>query len=128
MNSDFSQTDRIVLEGMRFYGFHGVNPEERVQGQEYLVDLAVEMDLARAGRSDRLEDTISYAHIYRAVKEVMEGPPRNLLEAAAQSIAERVLSEFPVDSVGVRVRKPHPPIRGSVIEYATVEIFRRREV
>ena len=112
---------------MRFYGFHGVNPEERVLGQEYLVDLAVDMDLANAGTSDRLEDTISYARIYRAVREVMEGEPRNLLEAAAQSIADRVLSEFPVDSVGVLVKKPHPPIRGSVIEYATVEIFRLRQ-
>jgi len=127
VKDDFPQTDRIVLEGMRFYGFHGVNPEERVLGQEYLVDLAVTMDLANAGASDRLEDTISYAHIYRAVRDVMEGEPRNLLEAAAQSIADRVLGEFAVDSVAVRVKKPHPPIRGSVIENATVEIMRRRE-
>ena len=127
MNQDSPQTDRIVLQGMRFYGFHGVNPEERVLGQEYLVDLAVELDLRRAGASDRLEDTISYSHIYRAVRDVMEGEPRNLLEAAAQSIADRVLSEFSVDSVSVRVNKPRPPIRGSVIENATVEIFRSRE-
>ena len=127
MNSPFPQPDRIILEGMRFYGFHGVNPEERALGQEYLVDLTVEMDLGRAGQSDRLEDTISYARIYRAVKEVMEGEPRNLLEAAAQSIADRVLSDFPVDAVSVRVKKPHPPIRGSIIESATVEIFRRRK-
>ena len=119
--------DRIILEGMRFYGFHGVNPEERVLGQEYLVDLAVEMDLVIAGTSDHLEDTVSYAQIYRAVRDVMEGEPRNLLEAAAQSIADRVLYEFPIDSVSVRVKKPHPPIRGSVIENATVEITRRRE-
>ena len=127
MKEDFPKTDRIVLEGMRFYGFHGVNPEERALGQEYLVDLAVEIDLSRAGRSDRLEDTISYTHVYRAVRDVMEGEPRNLLEAAAQSIADRILSEFPVESVAVRVKKPHPPIRGSVIENATVEIMRRRE-
>ena len=127
MNSPFPQPDRIVLEGMRFYGFHGVNPEERALGQEYLVDLTVEMDLGRAGQSDRLEDTISYARIYRAVRDVMEGEPRNLLEAAAQSIADRVLSDFPVDAVSVRVKKPHPPIRGSIIESATVEIFRRRK-
>lgn len=127
MKEDFQKTDRIVLEGMRFYGFHGVNPEERVLGQEYLVDLAVDMDLANAGTSDRLEDTISYAHIYRAVRDVMQGEPRNLLEAAAQSIADRVLGEFPVDSVSVRVKKPHPPIRGSVIENAIIEITRRRE-
>ena len=127
MKDEFAKTDRIVLEGMRFYGFHGVNPEERVLGQEYLVDLAVEMDLTQAGASDRLEDTISYAHIYRAVRDVMEGEPRNLLEAAAQSVADRILSDFPVDSVSIRVKKPHPPIRGSVIENATVEIFRRRQ-
>ena len=127
MKDEFEKTDRIVLEGMRFYGFHGVNPEERVLGQEYLVDLAVEMDLTQAGASDRLEDTISYAHIYRAVRDVMEGEPRNLLEAAAQSVADRILSDFPVDSVSIRVKKPHPPIRGSVIENATVEIFRRRQ-
>ena len=126
MSSDIPQPDRIILEGMRFYGFHGVNPEERVLGQEYLVDLTVELDLCRAGRTDRLEDTISYTRIYRAVKDVMEGDSRNLLEAAAQAIADRVLSEFPVESVAVRVMKPHPPIRGSVIESATVEIFRRR--
>ena len=127
MSNSFPPSDRIILEGMRFYGFHGVNPEERVLGQEYLVDLTVELDLGSAGRSDRLDDTISYARIYRAVREVMEGEPRNLLEAAAQSIADRVLAEFPVDSVVVRVKKPHPPIRGSVIESATVEIFRRRQ-
>ena len=127
MKDEFAKTDRIVLEGMRFYGFHGVNPEERVLGQEYLVDLAVEMDLTQAGASDRLEDTISYAHIYRAVRDVMEGEPRNLLEAAAQSVADRILSDFPVDSVSIRVKKPHPPIRGAVIENATVEIFRRRQ-
>ena len=127
MNDDLPKADRIVLEGMRFYGFHGVNPEERVLGQEYLVDLAVEMDLSRAGISDRLEDTISYAHIYRAVRDVMEGEPLNLLEAAAQSIADKLLTDFPVDSVSVRVKKPHPPIRWSVIENATIEIFRRRE-
>ena len=57
----------------------------------------------------------------------MEGEPRNLLEAAAQSIVDRILSDFPVDSVSVRVKKPHPPIRGSVIENATVEITRRQE-
>ena len=83
--------------------------------------------LAKAGASDRLEDTISYAHIYRAVRDVMEGEPRNLLEAAAQSVADRILAEFPVNSVAIRVKKPHPPIRGSVIENATVEIFRRRQ-
>ncbi len=119
--------DRIVLEGMQFYGFHGVNPEEQALGQSYLVDLAVELDLSQAGQSDRLDDTVSYTHLYRVVQSVMEGESRNLLETAAQAIADRVLAQFPVDAVSVSVKKPRPPVRGSVIEHAMVEIYRRQE-
>ena len=119
--------DRIILEGMRFYGFHGVNPEEKALGQPYLVDLTVELDLRGPGRTDRLQDTVNYTDLYRAVRGVLEGESKNLLEAAAQAVAKRILDEFPVESVRVRVSKPQPPIRGSVIENASVEIYRRRE-
>ncbi|MFQ6030646.1 MAG: dihydroneopterin aldolase, partial [Dehalococcoidia bacterium] len=110
-------SDRIVLSGMQFYGFHGANPEERALGQSYVVDLAVELDLQRAGKSDRLEHTISYTHLYRVVKAVLEGESKNLLEATAQSIADRLLADFPITGVQLQVKKPHPPIKGSVIEY-----------
>lgn len=119
--------DRIILQGMQFYGYHGVNPEERVLGQRYVVDLTADLDLRRAGETDRLEDTVSYSHVYRAVRNVMEGEPRNLLESAAQAIAERVLTDFPVDAVSVTVKKPNPPVRGSSIELAAVQIHRTRE-
>ena len=118
--------DQILLQGMQFYAYHGVNPEERVLGQRYIVDLIADLDLSRAGQTDRLEDTVSYSHIYRAVRTVMEGDPRNLLESAAQAIADRVLAEFPVDAVSVTVRKPNPPVRGSSIESAAVRIHRTR--
>ena len=127
MDKRILQPDRIVLEGMQFYGFHGVNPEEQALGQSYLVDLAVELDLSQAGQSDRLDDTVSYTHLYRVVQSVMEGESRNLLETAAQAIADQVLAQFPVDAVSVSVKKPRPPVRGSVIEHAMVEIYRRRE-
>lgn len=119
--------DRIILEGMQFYGFHGVNAEERALGQSYIVDLKVDMDLTGPGASDRLEETVSYAHLYRAVQEVLEGRSMNLLEATAHGIAVKILAEFPVDGVHVRVKKPRPPIRGSVIENASVEIYRTRK-
>ena len=120
-------TDRIVLEGMQFYGFHGVNAEEKSLGQPYVVDLAVEMDLSIPGKSDRLEDTVSYTHLYRSVRKVIEGESKNLLEAAAENVAIRILDEFPVKAVQVRVKKPRPPIKGSLVENAVVEIYRVRE-
>ena len=118
--------DRIILEGMQLYGYHGANPEERAQGQQFVVDLAVELDLSGPGDSDRLEDTVSYTRLFRAVRAVLEGESKNLLEATAQAIATRILDEFPVNSVHVCVKKPRPPIRGSVIENAAVEIYRVR--
>ena len=118
--------DRVVLQGMQFYGYHGVSPEERALGQAYLVDLTVELDLRTPGATDRLEDTVNYSRLYRAVREVVEGTPRNLLEAVAEAIAGRLLGEFPVQAVQVRVKKPRPPIKGSLMEYAGVEIYRSR--
>ncbi len=119
--------DQIILKGMQFYGFHGVNAEERAMGQPYLVDLTVEMDLSVPGTSDRLEDTVSYTHLYKIVKDVMEGESRNLLEATAHSITQRILDDFPVLAVRARVQKLRPPIRGSVIDYAAVDIYRARD-
>ena len=127
MTDPSTPPDRIILEGMQFYGFHGVNPEEKALGQPYLVDLIVELDLSRPSVSDRLEDTVNYAHLYRAVRDVVEGESRNLLESTAQNIADKVLSEFPVRAVRVRLKKPRPPIRGSVIGHAGVEIYRVRD-
>ena len=119
--------DRVILSGMQFYGFHGVNAEERALGQPFIVDLEAELDLSAASHSDRLTDTVSYTHLYRVVKSVMEGEPLNLLEAAAGSIANGVLEQHPsIEAVRVRVQKPRPPIRGSVIDSAAVEIYRNR--
>ena len=127
MTESSRSPDRIILEGMQFYGFHGVNAEERSLGQSYVVDLAVEKDLGVPGRSDRLEDTVSYTHLYRSVQKVLEGESKNLLEATAEAVARRILEEFPVDAVQVRVKKPRPPIKGSFVDNAVVDIYRVRD-
>ena len=127
MSESSRPPDRIIMEGMQFYGFHGVNVEERSLGQSYVVDLAVEIDLGVPGRSDRLEDTVSYTYLYRSVQKVLEGESKNLLEATAEAVAGRILEEFPVDAVQVRVKKPRPPIKGSFVDNAVVEIYRVRD-
>ena len=118
--------DRIILEGIQLYGYHGANPEEKALGQAYVVDLEVELNLSRACASDCLKDTVSYTQLFRAVQEVIEGESRNLLEGLAQAIARKVLVQHPVDAVRVRLKKPRPPIRGSVLGNASVEIYRTR--
>ena len=121
-----TQNDKITLQGMKFYGFHGVNPEEKTLGQTYLVDCEVTLDLSKAGISDNLNDTVSYTHIYRVARSVIEGESKNLLEALAESIANKVINEFKIQSIRVAVVKPNPPIKGSNINQAAVEIIRHR--
>ena len=130
MTNPFSQTaptDWIHLEGMAFYGYHGVDPAEQQLGQRFIVDLAVAYDLRRAGETDDLQDTVSYAQLYRLTREVVEGPSCQLLEAVAARIAATVLDRTPVVAVRVRLRKPEVPIKGSILAAAAVEITRWRD-
>jgi dihydroneopterin aldolase len=122
-----SATDEILLEGMRFYAYHGVNPEERAQGQRFTVDVVLAVDLRRPGQSDDLADTVSYSAVYKVVRETVEGEPRQLIEAVAEAIATVILKGFPlVARVIVTVRKPEVPMKGSMLDAAGVRITRSR--
>lgn len=119
--------DKIILSGMVFYGYHGANPSEQSLGQRFVVDLEAEYDLRAAGTADALKSTVNYSHLFRAVQGVIEGPSVKLLEALAESIAADILGRFPVQAVMVRVKKPEVPIKASIMEYAAVQIYRRRD-
>jgi dihydroneopterin aldolase len=128
MTAGQESLDEVFLEGLRFYAYHGNNPEERVQGQRFLVDVTIATDLRNAGKSDDLEQTISYSAVYRRVREIFEGDPRNLIETVADEIAGTLLAEFPAAcAVTVTVRKPEVAIKGSILDAAGVRVYRRRE-
>jgi dihydroneopterin aldolase len=120
-------SDEIILEGMRFYAYHGANPEERSLGQRFTVDVTLAVDLQPAGRSDRLDDTVSYSAVYKVVRGIVEGEPRNLIEAVAESLASEILETFPrVEHVTVTLRKPEVPMKGSMLDAAGVRLTRWR--
>jgi 7,8-dihydroneopterin aldolase/epimerase/oxygenase len=119
-------TDRIVLADMAFFGRHGQSDEERADEQEIDVDVEMQVDLAPAGQSDDLEQTVNYSSAFKACREIVETQSFHLLEAIAETIATRLLNDFPrLEAVTVRVRKPGVPIDGR-LEYAGVAIERRR--
>jgi 7,8-dihydroneopterin aldolase/epimerase/oxygenase len=118
--------DRILLNGLVFFGRHGCHDAERELGQKFLVDIELECDLSVSCRSDRLEDTIDYIALYNAAREVMEGEPAQLLESLAQRIADFCLRDDKVQSAWVRIRKPYVAIPGT-IDYLGVEITRARD-
>ena len=121
--------DRILLEGLSFYAYHGVRSEEKTLGQKFVVDLALELDLAPAGRSDDLSLTLDYSEVYRLVRDQVESASRDTIEAVAEQIATALLqSDERLEAVQVRLKKPEAPIAGAHLAWVAVEIVRRREV
>ncbi|EOA14209.1 hypothetical protein CARUB_v10027364mg [Capsella rubella] len=119
--------DKLILRGLKFYGFHGAIPEEKTLGQMFMLDIDAWMCLKKAGLSDNLDDSISYVDIYNLAKEVVQGSSRNLLEAVAGLIASKTLESFPrVTAVRVKLWKPNVPLIQSAIDCLGVEIFRNR--
>ena len=118
--------DKIYVNQMEFYGYHGVFPEETKLGQRFVVDVIVETDLSKAGHSDHLEDSVNYGEIFEVVKGIVEGKPFKLLEAIAERITDELLARFStIHSCTVKVIKPNPPIPGNYHSVA-VEITRGR--
>ncbi|WP_163583019.1 dihydroneopterin aldolase [Gracilibacillus saliphilus] len=120
--------DKIYLNQMTFYGFHGVFPEEKKLGQRFLVDVVLEADLKQAGQSDDLQYSIDYGLVYQLTKQIVEGRSKNLIEAVAEEVAETLLSKFdPLQACNVKVMKPDPPIPGHYQSVA-VEIYREKSL
>lgn len=99
-------TDRISLRGIRVFARHGVHAEEQEHGQIFLIDVAVEMDLAGAGASDDLADTLDYGRLAAAIASRASGERWDLLERVAERTAQLVLDDDRVASVDVTVHKP----------------------
>ncbi|HEV3265780.1 MAG TPA: dihydroneopterin aldolase [Acidimicrobiales bacterium] len=107
--------DRIELRGLRVLGVHGVLPEERVKAQPFELDLDLEVDLAAAGRSDALADTVDYAGVVDRAGAVIAGPAKfRLLEALAEAIAATAMEDDRVVSVTVGLRKLEPPLAAAI--------------
>jgi len=120
-------SDEVFLEGLRFYGYHGVNSEERALGQRFVVDVQLAADLRQAGRSDDLGDTVNYSAVAKRVRAIVEGPPRELIETVGEEIATALLAEHPLArSVTVTLRKPEAALKGIIMDAAGVRIRRSR--
>lgn len=119
--------DAIDLAGMSFYGYHGVHREERTLGQRFTVDIRLELDLSPAGRGDDLARTVDYGLAWKAVRDVVEGQPRQLIESVGEGIAVALLERFgAVQTVWVRVAKPWASIAGASSGTVAIELIRGR--
>ena len=120
--------DRILLEGMVFFGYHGVLPAERELGQRFVVDVELRLDLRPAGLADDLGLTVDYGEVHRQAREIVQGEPVDLTETVAERISASILEEHPiVRSVRVKVAKPHVRLDDTALGGSAVEIVRHRD-
>ena len=115
--------DTITLTGLRARGWHGVYDLERTQGQEFVVDAVLELDLSVAAGSDQLADTVDYGVLAEGLVEVVTGPPVHLIETLASRLLDVCLADPRVAAATVTVHKPKAPIDH---EFADVAVTQRR--
>lgn len=121
--------DRIVLTGLECFGYHGVFPEEKREGQPFIVDMTCWLDFSAAAAGDDLTLTVNYAELADAAATIVEGPARDLIETVATEIAEDAMARFPqLFAIEVTVHKPKAPIPRTFGDVAVVARRSRKAV
>ena len=113
--------DKIIINSLRLFAYHGVNPEEQEDGQFFILDIEADIPLSKAGESDDLNDTVSYAQMIKCARR------DKLIERAARRVADALLEEFPpIEGVRVTCKKPDAPMKAD-FGFAAVSIYRERK-
>ena len=118
--------DRLIIEDLQVYAYHGVAQEEKVTGQMFFVSLRIGVNLERAAASDDVNDTLNYADICNDVQTVLQSGKCDLIEAAAMDIIEYLFRRYAgIVELSVILKKPWAPM-GHHLKYAAVELERKR--
>jgi len=116
----------ISLNDLRLHAYHGVQPQERLCGNLFIINLCLEIDITKAAETDQIDETLNYAEVYEAVKAEMTIPSA-LLEHVAMRIVRRLFSEFPqIEAIQLKLEKQNPPMNAD-IRSAAVEIEVERQ-
>lgn len=119
--------DKILIRGLKLFAYHGVNPEEKEQGQNFIFDIDLYVNMNKACRSDNVDDTVSYAKVVKTVRRVFTAQKYNLIEKCAQVAADAILEEYSdVFKVEITLKKPQAPVNAD-FEYMGVNIVRDRK-
>ena len=118
--------DKIIINGLEIYAYHGVNPEEKKDGQNFVINAELFLDLTEPCTTDELQSTVSYSKAIKLITKIMTAEKYDLIERAAQCVAEGLLAEYSrVQKVKVTLKKPDAPIKAD-FNYVAVEIERER--
>ena len=118
--------DKILVRNLKIFAYNGVNPEEKEDGQNFVFDIDAYVDISIPCVSDNVEDTVSYAKIIKETVRIFTSQKDDLLERAAQRVADGLFESFDkIKKLRILLKKPEAPIKAD-FEYVGVEIFRER--
>ena len=118
--------DKILVRNLKIFAYHGVNPEEKENGQNFVLDIDAFVDVSVPCVTDNVEDTVSYAKIIKETVKIFTCQKDDLLERAAQRVADGLFASFDkIQSLRILLKKPEAPIKAD-FEYVGVEIHRER--
>lgn len=118
--------DKIIISDLKIFAYHGVNDEEKQNGQNFVLDITLYVDLARPCVTDDVKDTVSYSSVLKTVKKAFCSEKFDLIERASKAVADAILMEYErVHTVDVTVKKPEAPINAS-FGFVAVNIVRSR--
>ncbi len=119
--------EKIIIKGLKIRAFHGVNPEEKIDGQNFILDITAELDVKKAQLSDNVDHTVSYSDIIKTATAVFTEKSYNLIETVANKVGMEIMRTYPkLRSVTVLLKKPEAPIKAD-FEYVAVEDTITRE-
>ncbi len=118
--------DKIIIKNLEFYAYHGVNPEEKENGQKFFLDIEYYLDMTKPCHTDNVDDTVSYAKVVKCVRKAFLQDKYDLIEKASQVVADAILDEFPaITRVDITLKKPQAPVSAD-FDYMAVAISRVR--
>ncbi|MEE1010620.1 MAG: dihydroneopterin aldolase [Acutalibacteraceae bacterium] len=119
--------DKILIRNLKIFAYHGVHDYEKENGQNFVFDIDVFVDVSDACKSDNVDDTVSYSAVIYQVQKIFTENKYDLLEKAAQTVADGLFESFDkIQSLRILLKKPEAPIKAD-FDYVGVEIFRERE-
>ena len=120
-------TDKIIIKGLKIFAYHGVNPEEKQDGQNFILDIVCYTDFSYAAVTDDLNQTVSYAKIIKTATKAFCEKSYDLIEAAANAVTQKIFDEYEkIKKIDITLKKPEAPIKAD-FDYVAVEFTKERK-
>lgn len=119
-------TNVLIIKNLKIFAYHGVNKEEKINGQNFIIDLEIFTDKFSGYEDDKLENVLSYSALIKDISAFFKKDSYNLIEKAAESTVRHLMQTFPqINEVKFTLKKPEAPISAD-FDYVAIKISRKR--